>query len=73
MIKVLHCLDADELEGCFESWDEWGRFRDNPSQFLINCDDDQADKIWRAARKRFDPQKKAREDREADNLVAALS
>ncbi len=56
MIRVLYCIDGYELEGVFDDDDDFIAFRNNPIQYLIQCADEKAGKIWAAARKRFDPQ-----------------
>ena len=59
-IRILHCLDADELEraGVFDAYthretaEVWRSFRDNPCQFFIRADDETARRLWALVEKR---------------------
>lgn len=51
----LHELQAVGLWGVDErnAPDRWAKFRDQPYDFFICCDDETADKIWAAMEKRM--------------------
>ena len=65
-LRLLRSIDLYELQAQ-ELWrnassyahDEdrahWIKFRDNPYEFLMRCDDETADKIWAAMKKRMKP------------------
>ena len=60
-LRLLRSIDLYELQAQ-ELWREpmsyndeksWIKFRDNPHDFLIRCDDNTAAKIWAAMEKRM--------------------
>lgn len=65
-LRLLRSIDLHELqaEGLWveakdprndsewKAWEGWMKFRDNPHDFLIRCDDETAAKIWAVMVKR---------------------
>lgn len=56
-LRIMQSIDLDQLqevglmfnaspENPSGSWAKWRRFRSNPSSYLIECPDDEAEKIW---------------------------
>lgn len=54
-LRILNSIDLDELQrvGLMfnarpdnPAWNDWRRFRGDPFRWLVNCDQDQAEKLW---------------------------
>jgi hypothetical protein len=58
-LKILRSIDECELveAGVIAAGDgaAWHRFRSNPPDFLIRCDDERAEKLWSVIERRMLP------------------
>ena len=49
-LRILRSIDKHEIP--LASWKTWWEFQDNPYEYLIRCQPDEAEQIWAALRKR---------------------
>lgn len=65
-LRIMLSIDLDELqnvglmynaspENPRGAWAKWRHFRSNPSRYLIECPDDEAQKIWTIIERRAAP------------------